>query len=213
MDESKGWATWFEIGDSADRMLALYRQYIYNALWICPVIVAVGIVPSVNSSGLMLRLALIVPVSILALFIQVPMGLICVGITYLVNSTLRYPFSPRTFNTILYAVAYGWLAYVASQLAVFEHFYGLRNAHLAAAGVLFGLSFFVAWAGQWKASFFHVPGEKTKLTFDLKQIMILTTWISLVFALCLADRLLAVNVGAVGIATCIVLLAGRLLNR
>ena len=194
MDESNGWPPWLEISDYWDRILALYRSYLRNMIWLCPIMVAVAVLPAVNTTGLTLRLAVIIPISIGVWTMQVPFGFLAVSVTYLFSSTLKHPFSPRTFNTILYVFADGFLTKVSADLAIFEHLYRHPGAHLAAARVMLALCLVVAVAGQWTARTFLVPYKKKKLTFELKQIFVLTAWISLVLPLCLASQQLAFSV-------------------
>ena len=163
---------------------------------------------------ILVRVLLLAPVlAVVAWIVHAMTGFLAVVLTYFFNSTMGYSLSPRSFNIIVYGLAYFLMAVAATESEFLGFFVSSNAAAKYSNTLLFFACVFFGSLGWMNARRFSVPVEKRTFSFSTRQMFAITAWIALSLPVLLANSNFSLLVTIGTLATCIVLLAGRIFGR
>ena len=172
-------------------------------IWICAIVVLVGSGVAALPGQIGFWVAGFFFFLLLAWLFHAGTGLIAIVVTYVFNMTLGYPLSPRSFNIIVYSLAYSMMAILVVESYEASHPYIWTFLGCGVFGLL----------GWINARRFSEPFDRQRVSFSTRQMFILTAWISVSFSVVLVDHNFALLVAIPVLAMCVVLLAGRIFGR
>lgn len=214
MNEAKGWPAWLEISENWERILAVYRFFLIDMLWIfiVPAILFCAFLGSVPL--LLMRILIVGPLFLfVAWLIHACTGFVATLATYFFSWTLGHPFAPRSFNIIVYGQAYFLVAVLLIDTDIIAELTGSTLAVNHSNAIFFFLSLVTAILGWINSRRFAIPSDRQPFSFTTRQIFTITGWISVALPAVLVDSYFFLHVAIWSLGIFVVLLAGRLLNR